>query len=149
VQTLVCPSAADQPRKVTSGLDPARVGMITAVLQRRFGVPLGKQDIYTATVGGVRLTEPAADLAVALALAGARVYVPVPADLVAIGEVGLAGEIRAVASMSRRLAEAERMGFRQAVVPDGTDVGSCAGRLTVTQAAHVGAAMLAALGPLS
>jgi DNA repair protein RadA/Sms len=148
VQTLVCPVAADPARKVTSGLDPARVGMITAVLQRRFGVPLARQDIYAATVGGVRITEPAADLAVALALASARAYVPVPADLVAIGEVGLAGEIRGVAGTARRLADAERLGFRRAVVPAGSDLAAAAG-LEVTEAAHVGAALLAALGPVS
>jgi DNA repair protein RadA/Sms len=119
VQTLVGPSALEIPRRVTSGLDGARVGMVLAVLQRRADVKLGKQDIYAATVGGVRLTEPSVDLAVALALASSTANLSVPGGVVAIGEVGLAGEVRRVAGLARRLAEAERMGFTRAIVPVG------------------------------
>ncbi len=123
VQTLVCPVSGSEPsRRVTSGLDYARVGMTIAVLQRRARVPLGRCDVYAATVGGVRLTEPAVDLALALALAGARADESLPSDIVAFGEVGLAGEIRSVAGIGRRLTEAGRMGFRRAIVPAGTDV---------------------------
>ena len=122
VQTLVCPVAGSEPsRRITSGLDYARVGMAVAVLQRRAKVDLGRCDIYAATVGGVRLTEPAVDLAIALALAGAKADLTLPPDLVAFGEVGLAGEIRSVAGIGRRLTEAGRMGFRRAIVPAGTD----------------------------
>ena len=111
VQTLVCPVSGSEPsRRVTSGLDYARVGMALAVLQRRAGVDLGRCDIYAATVGGVRLTEPSVDLAIALALAGAKADLSLPSDLVAFGEVGLAGEIRSVAGIGRRLAEAEPHG---------------------------------------
>ena len=120
VQTLVCASGAELARRVTSGLDSSRVGMVLAVLQRRAGITIGKQDVYAATVGGVRLTEPSVDLAVALAVASAASELTVPASLVAIGEVGLAGEIRRVAGVQRRLAEAERMGFRRAIVPAGS-----------------------------
>jgi len=120
VQTLVCASTTDIARRVTSGLDAARVGMVLAVLQRRAGVAIGKQDVYAATVGGVRLTEPSVDLAVALAAASAASDLSVPPHLVAIGEVGLAGEIRRVPGIQRRLAEAERMGFRAAIVPPGS-----------------------------
>jgi DNA repair protein RadA/Sms len=121
VQTLVCPTTADlPPRRVTSGLDASRVGMVVAVLQRRASIAIGRQDIYAATVGGVRLTEPSVDLAVALALASAGSNASVPADLVAIGEVGLAGEIRRVGGVQRRLAEAQRLGFRRAIVPPGS-----------------------------
>ena len=120
VQTLVCPATAEVPRRVTSGLDNARVGMILAVLQRRAGASIGRQDVYAATVGGVRLTEPSVDLAVALAVASAAADLSIPREVVAIGEVGLAGEIRRVPGMSRRLAEAERMGFRCAIVPPGS-----------------------------
>src|SRR5258708_20815767 len=91
--------------------------MGVAVLQRRAGVNLSRCDIYAATVGGVRLTEPAVDLAVALALAGARANLSLPADLVAFGEVGLAGEIRSVAGLGRSLTEARRVGFRPPIVP--------------------------------
>jgi DNA repair protein RadA/Sms len=120
VQALVAPSALELPRRTTSGLDGARVGMVLAVLQRRAGLKLGKQDVYAATVGGVRLTEPSVDLAVAIALASSVAGLSVPRGVVAIGEVGLAGEVRRVAGLPRRLAEAERMGFRRAVVPGGS-----------------------------
>ena len=93
------------------------MGMVLAVLQRRAGLKLGKQDVYAATVGGVRLTEPSVDLAVAVALASSAANLSVPHGVVAIGEVGLAGEVRRVAGLPRRLAEAERMGFRRAIVP--------------------------------
>jgi DNA repair protein RadA/Sms len=120
VQALVGPSALEVPRRTTSGLDGARVGMVLAVLQRRAGLKLGRQDVYAATVGGVRLTEPAVDLAVAISLAGSTANLSVPQGVVAIGEVGLAGEVRRVAGLARRLAEAERMGFRRAFVPAGS-----------------------------
>jgi DNA repair protein RadA/Sms len=121
VQTLVCDVAGDlPPRRVVSGLDSARVGMMLAVLQRRAGLAIGKRDVFAATVGGVRLTEPSIDLAVGLAVASAVADLTVPPDLVAIGEVGLAGEIRRVAGIQRRIVEAERMGFRRAIIPAGS-----------------------------
>src|ERR1700691_2021249 len=120
VQALVAPSVLDVPKRVTSGLDSSRVGMVLAVLQRRAGLKLGRQDVYAATVGGVRLTEPSVDLAVAIALASSAANLSVPHGVVAIGEVGLAGEGRRGAGLTRRLAEAERMGFRRAVVPAGS-----------------------------
>ncbi len=120
VQTLVGASVLEIPRRVTAGLDAARVGMVTAVLQRRADVKLGRQDVYAATVGGVKLSEPAVDLAIALALASAAADLSVAGSVIAIGEVGLAGEVRRVPGVARRLAEAERMGFRRAVVPAGS-----------------------------
>jgi DNA repair protein RadA/Sms len=120
VQALVGHSALEVPRRATSGLDGSRVGMVLAVLQRRAGLKLGHQDVYAATVGGVRLTEPSVDLAVAVSLASSAANLSVPRGVVAIGEVGLAGEVRRVAGLPRRLAEAERMGFRRAIVPAGS-----------------------------
>jgi DNA repair protein RadA/Sms len=120
VQALVGHSVLDIPRRATSGLDASRVGMVLAVLQRRAGINLGKQDVYAATVGGVRLTEPSVDLAVAISLASSAANLSVPRGVVAIGEVGLAGEVRRVSGLARRLAEAERMGFRRAIVPAGS-----------------------------
>jgi DNA repair protein RadA/Sms len=120
VQALVAVSALETPRRVTSGLDSARVGMVLAVLQRRANVKIGRHDVYAATIGGVRLTEPSVDLAVALAMASAAADLSVPGSVVAIGEVGLAGEVRRVPGVARRLAEAERMGFRRAIVPAGS-----------------------------
>ncbi len=125
VQTLVGPVVADlPPRRVVSGLDSSRVGMMLAVLQRRARLELGRRDVFAATVGGVRLSEPSVDLAVGLAVASALADISVPPDLVAIGEVGLAGEIRRVTGIQRRLAEAERMGFRRAIIPAGSGVAS-------------------------
>ena len=93
--------------------------MILAVLDKRAQAPIGGSDAYLSTVGGVRLTEPAADLAVTLALAGAITDLPLPEGTVAFGEVGLAGEVRPVTGAHRRLAEAARLGFTRAVVPPG------------------------------
>jgi DNA repair protein RadA/Sms len=124
VQALVGVSILEVPRRVTSGLDASRVGMVLAVLQRRADVKLGKQDVYAATVGGVRLTEPSVDLAVALALSSSVANLPVPQGVIAVGEVGLAGEVRNVAGVPRRIAEAERMGFRRAIVPAGSGTAS-------------------------
>jgi DNA repair protein RadA/Sms len=93
--------------------------MVLAVLQRRAGVPLADKDVYASTVGGARVIEPAADLAVALAVAGSADDRATLGHLVAFGEVGLAGEIRPVLGLSRRLAEARRLGFTTAVVPPG------------------------------
>jgi DNA repair protein RadA/Sms len=122
VQTLVAPSSSPPEiptRRVTAGLDSARVGMVMAVLQRRADVKLGRQDVYAATIGGVRLTEPAVDLAIALALASAAADLSVAGTMVAVGEVGLAGEVRRAPGVARRLAEAQRLGFRRAIVPAG------------------------------
>jgi DNA repair protein RadA/Sms len=128
VQTLVCQTAGDMPpRRVVSGLDSARVGMMLAVLQRRAGLGIGKRDVFAATVGGVRLTEPSVDLAVGLAVASAVADLSVPPDLVAIGEVGLAGEIRRVTGIQRRISEAERMGFRRAIIPAGSGLPPASG----------------------
>ncbi len=153
VQTLVCETGAD-PRRVTSGLDFARVGMITAVLQQRAELKIGKCDIFAATVGGVRLSEPSVDLALALAVASSLANISIPAEVVAIGEVGLAGEIRRVAGVQRRLAEAARMGFRRAIVPAGSGLLQGGGQeclepgtqLKVQEAADIRSAITAALG---
>jgi DNA repair protein RadA/Sms len=119
VQALVAKSEIPTPRRATSGLDSARVAMIIAVLARRAGAPIGNQDVYLSTVGGVRLSEPASDLAVALAVASAVNDRPLAEGSIAFGEVGLAGELRPVTGIPRRLAEAARLGFRAAFVPTG------------------------------
>ncbi len=116
VQALVASNTVTA-RRVTSGLTTSRVSMIAAVLERRAQVPLGLQDLFASTVGGVRLTEPSADLAVALALATASVDIAPPLGLVAIGEIGLAGDVRGVTGLDRRLREAARLGFSHALVP--------------------------------
>lgn len=117
VQSLLAKTSNAQPRRATSGLDAARTAMILAVLQSRAGMDLSNLDSYVATVGGVRLGEPATDLATALAISGAKLDRPLPAQFIAFGEVGLAGEVRPVPDIGRRITEAERLGFRYAVVP--------------------------------
>jgi DNA repair protein RadA/Sms len=117
VQALVAHSPLPSPRRASSGLDTSRVAMVLAVLERRGKVILHDRDVYTAALGGVRLVEPAADLALALAVTSAARDLPVPPDLVAIGEVGLSGELRPVSGLPRRLAEAARLGFKVALVP--------------------------------
>jgi len=120
VQALLAATTAASPRRTTSGLDSSRVAMILAVLEKRAGVPVRQADCYASTVGGVKLTEPASDLAVALAMASSVFERALPHGALAMGEVGLAGEIRAVTGIPRRLAEAARLGFRGAVVPAGS-----------------------------
>lgn len=109
-------------RRVVSGLDSPRTSMTLAVLELRAHIRVGGRDVYAATVGGMKMTEPAADLALALAVASAAKGLALPSDLVAIGEVGLAGEIRKVSGVSRRLNEAHRLGFKRALVPAGSEV---------------------------
>jgi DNA repair protein RadA/Sms len=146
VQALVAPSVLDVPRRVTSGLDSSRVGMVLAVLQRRADIKVGRQDVYAATVGGVRLTEPSVDLAVALALASSMANLSVPQGVIAIGEVGLAGEVRNVAGVPRRITEAERMGFRRVIVPVGaTAATSGTSNVEIIEVEEVRRALAAAL----
>ncbi|MEW1656967.1 DNA repair protein RadA [Streptomyces sp. NPDC057555] len=140
VQALTVDSQIPSPRRTTSGLETSRVSMMLAVLEQRGRISaLGKRDIYSATVGGVKLSEPAADLAVALALASAASDTPLPKNLVAIGEVGLAGEVRRVTGVQRRLAEAARLGFTHALVP--TDPGKIPDGMRVLEVADVGQAL--------
>ncbi|OAX52483.1 DNA repair protein RadA [Rothia kristinae] len=117
VQALLDESSTSQPRRATAGLDAQRTAMLLAVLQRRAGFGVGKMDCYLSTVGGVRLSEPAADLATVMALASAAEDKPLPRRLVVFGEVGLAGEVRAVPGIRQRIAEAARLGFTHALVP--------------------------------
>ncbi|GAA2247337.1 DNA repair protein RadA [Herbiconiux moechotypicola] len=115
VQALVVSTPTPNPRRVTNGVDASRVAMILAVLERRARVKLSELDVYVSTVGGVKLTEPAADLAIALALASAANDRPLPHDLAAFGEISLAGEVRPVSSSRVRAAEAKRLGFGRLV----------------------------------
>jgi DNA repair protein RadA/Sms len=117
VQALVSQSSLGTPRRAVSGLDSSRVAMALAVLERRGGIRIGGDDVFAATVGGMRILEPAADLAVALAVASAAREFVLPPNLVVLGEVGLAGEVRRVSGVRSRLAEAGRLGFTQALIP--------------------------------
>ncbi len=117
LQALATHSDAPVPRRSAQGVDSGRLALMIAVLRRRVGLSLARADVYASAVGGVRVVEPAADLALGLVLASAHTNVALPVDLVACGEVGLGGEVRQVAHTARRLAEAARLGFRRAVVP--------------------------------
>jgi DNA repair protein RadA/Sms len=99
------------------GWDAARLAMVLAVLEARCGVQIGPNDVYLNVAGGLRITEPAADLAVAAALISSLSGVPVPSDMVIFGEIGLSGEIRNVGQPDKRLKEAAKLGFRHAVIP--------------------------------
>src|SRR5690606_27627810 len=113
VQALVVPSATPNPRRVVNGVDSGRVAMILAVLEKRGRLPLGTADVYVSTVGGSAVTEPGADLAIALAIASAARDRPLRAELAAIGEISLAGEIRPASTGQRRAAEARRLGYTE------------------------------------
>jgi DNA repair protein RadA/Sms len=142
VQALVSSTSAPQPRRAVSGLDSARVAMVLAVLEKRGGLKLGDKDVYTATVGGMKITEPGIDLALVLALTSSFGDVALSPRLVSVGEVGLAGEIRRVPSVGRRLAEAARLGFTHALVPP--DSGKPPEGIRVLEVANVADALNAA-----
>jgi DNA repair protein RadA/Sms len=117
VQALVAPSLLGTPRRAVVGWDSTRLAMITAVLDARCGLSVGANDIYLNIAGGLRIVEPAADLAVAAALVSALTETPVPADTVVFGEIGLSGRVRPVAHAEARLKEAAKLGFAEAWVP--------------------------------
>ncbi len=117
IQALVSPTTLSVPRRSGNGLDYNRAAMLLAVLEKRGGLRLSNADVYWNVVGGLRLDEPAADLAVVIAAASAAQDKPVSDSLAAVGEVGLTGEIRAVGQLSQRLSEIRRLGFTQCLVP--------------------------------
>jgi DNA repair protein RadA/Sms len=117
VQALVSPTSYGTPTRKASGLDQNRLSLLIAVLGRRAGIALGSHDVYANLAGGLSFTEPGLDLPLALALASSLRDLPIAAGTVAIGEVGLLGELRSVVGTERRLREAARLGFRRAIVP--------------------------------
>ena len=147
VQALTTSTAFGMPRRSANGFDTNRLQLLVAVLQKRVGLGLGSQDIYANVVGGLRITEPAADLPLAIAVASSFKDRQVEPRTVAIGEIGLSGELRSVGQLERRLQEARRLGFERAIVPanspkpDGARSG-----LSIASAASVGEAIEAAIG---
>jgi len=117
IQTLVAPSPLGTPRRTVVGWDAARLSMIIAVLETRCGMQLAGNDIFLNVAGGLKINEPAADLAVAASLISSVMHVPLPLDTVMFGEIGLSGEIRTAAQQDIRLKEAEKLGFTKAMVP--------------------------------
>ncbi|MBI3976862.1 MAG: DNA repair protein RadA [Chloroflexi bacterium] len=117
IQALATPTTFGLPRRTANGLDLNRVLLLTAVLTKRVGLGLGNQDIFVNVVGGLKIAEPAADLAVAVAIAASFREMPVDPHLVVAGEVGLSGEVRTIGQVERRLAEAAKLGFRRCLLP--------------------------------
>ncbi len=142
VQALACVGTAGAARRTALGVDGRRLATVVAVLEARVGVELAALELFASVAGGVRSTEPATDLPLALAVASAAAGVPLPADLVSFGEVGLAGEVRQVAGAERRLAEAGRLGFSRALVPSSTP--EVAGGPAVVRVRTVAEAVVAA-----
>ncbi len=141
VQALVAPSSLASPRRSVIGWDPNRLAMIVAVLEARCGIQISSCDIFLNIAGGIRIHEPAADLAVAAALISALQNNPLPPEMVFFGEVGLAGEIRQVAQGDLRLKEASKLGFKEAVVPktkkNGKAVKVSGGQIRISEIDHV------------
>jgi DNA repair protein RadA/Sms len=117
IQSLLAPSALGTPRRAVIGWDSGRLATVMAVLETRCGMVVAGNDVYLSVAGGLRVAEPAADMAVAAALASSASGVPVPSDTVIFGEIGLSGEVRAVSQTDNRIREAEKLGFTQAIIP--------------------------------
>ena len=117
IQALVSPTSFPSPRRTSNGIDYTRTYLILAILEKRLGLRFSQNDVYLNVIGGLDLDEPAADLAIALALISSLTDTVIPDDLIAIGELGLSGECRGVANVSQRVKEAARLGFTKAVIP--------------------------------
>jgi DNA repair protein RadA/Sms len=127
VQALVSSSSYPSPQRVCTGIDRQRLSILIAVLEKRVGLLTSNQDVFVNVVGGVRLVEPAADLSVALAIASAMGDVALPEGTVAVGEIGLAGEVRRVNQLAKRAKEASRLGLKRILIPSGNslDIEQC------------------------
>lgn len=145
IQALVTPSSFAQPRRVAIGCDARRLSLLIGVLAERDLCELGNRDVFVAAAGGSQIREPAGDLAICLSLLSASSKTPIHHDTLAVGEVGLAGEVRRVPGLQRRIAEAERLGFDRAIVPRGTGVTSRS--LKIVEVAEVTQARRAAARP--
>jgi DNA repair protein RadA/Sms len=147
VQALATPSAFGLPRRSANGLDTSRLQLLVAVLQKRVGLGLGAQDVYANVVGGLRVLEPAVDLAVAVGIASSLRDRPVDRAVAAIGEVGLSGELRSVNQLDRRISEAGRLGFRRLIVPENArkGMGEAPAGIELVRCHTVGEAIEAAL----
>ncbi len=139
VQSLVATSSGPVPRRGVSGLDSSRVAMLIAVTERSANLKLGDKDVFVASVGGAKLVDPATDLATCLAIASAAWKVAMPADVLALGEVALSGDIRMVSGVSQRVNEAVRLGYRRILVPPGSSerIGRVAVDVAIVELGHL------------
>ena len=118
LQALTSPTAFGLPRRTANGIDYNRLTVLMAVLEKRANMNLGSQDVYLNVVSGIKISEPAIDLGIILAVASSFKNVSIPKDLVAIGEIGLTGEVRTVNMIEKRLKEAEKLGFKKCIIPE-------------------------------
>ena len=135
VQALVVDSFLATPRRATVGWDQNRLAMLIAVLNARININLGNKEVYLNFVGGLKVSEPAADLAVMAALISAAKNLHIPNDTILFGEVGLSGEVRNVSFTANRLTEAEKLGFKHAIIP--TQRKNLASKIKVTELTHI------------
>ena len=118
LQALTSPTAFGLPRRTANGIDYNRLTVLMAVLEKRANLSLGSQDVYLNVVSGIKISEPAIDLGIILAVASSFKNISIPKELVAIGEVGLTGEVRAVNMIEKRLKETEKLGFKKCIIPE-------------------------------
>ena len=118
LQALTATSVFGMPRRTANGIDYNRLTLLIAVLEKRTGLPLGNQDVYLNIVGGIKINEPALDLGIILAVSSSFKNIPIPNDIIAIGEVGLTGEVRSVNQIEKRIKEAEKLGFKKCIIPE-------------------------------
>lgn len=118
LQALTSPTAFGLPRRTANGIDYNRLTVLMAVLEKRANLNLGSQDVYLNVVSGIKISEPAIDLGIILAVVSSFKNISIPKDLVAIGEVGLTGEVRAVNMIEKRLKETEKLGFKKCIIPE-------------------------------
>jgi DNA repair protein RadA/Sms len=118
LQALTAPTAFGLPRRTANGIDYNRLTVLMAVLEKKASMNLGSQDVYLNVVSGIKISEPAIDLGIILAVASSFKNISIPKDLVTIGEVGLTGEVRAVNMIEKRLKEAEKLGFKKCIIPE-------------------------------
>lgn len=118
IQALTSQTVFGMPRRTANGIDYNRLTVLMAVLEKKAGMNLGSQDVYLNVVSGIKIGEPAVDLGMILAVASSYKGISIPTDLVAIGEVGLTGEVRAVNMIEKRLKEAEKLGFKKCIIPE-------------------------------
>ena len=137
IQALVAPSALGTPRRAVVGWDSNRLSMLLAVLDARCGVSLGSHDVYLNVAGGLKITEPAADLAAAAALLSSFSGAVLPMDHVYFGEISLSGAVRAAGHMTTRLKEAHKLGFKRAFVPAAGDLDFKTPKLSVQRLSHL------------
>ena len=118
LQALTTPSVFGIPKRTANGIDFNRLAVLIAVVEKRAGINLGGQDVYLNVVSGIKLAEPAVDLGIILACTSSFKNISIPQDVVAIGEVGLTGEVRAVNMIEKRIKEAEKLGFKKCIIPE-------------------------------